>query len=60
MRTLTGTTAVVTGGASGIGAAVARELAESGAHVVVGDICVEAGEGVASEVGGDVRPMRRE
>lgn len=52
MRTLTGTTAVVTGGASGIGAAVARELAESGAHVVVGDICVEAGEGVASEVGG--------
>ena len=35
---LTGKRALVTGGASGIGAAVARSLAERGAHVVVADI----------------------
>ena len=37
-RPLEGKRALVTGGASGIGAAVARSLAARGAHVVVADI----------------------
>lgn len=45
--------ALVTGGASGIGRAVARALAREGACVVVADIDVEGGEQVASEVGGE-------
>lgn len=43
--------ALVTGGASGIGAAVARRLRKRGASVVVADID-PAGEQVADEVGG--------
>lgn len=35
---LTGQAAIVTGGAAGIGEAVARRLAEAGAHVLVGDL----------------------
>jgi NAD(P)-dependent dehydrogenase (short-subunit alcohol dehydrogenase family) len=35
---LTGKTAVITGGASGIGLATARQLAESGMNLVLGDI----------------------
>jgi len=44
--------AVVTGGASGIGAATARSLAAEGARVVVADIDVERGPGVAREIEG--------
>ncbi len=44
--------AIVTGAASGIGAATARALAGEGARVVVVDIDREGGEGVAAEVGG--------
>ena len=50
MRQLTGKVAIVTGGASGIGAATARALAREGARVVVTDI--QDGSGVATEVGG--------
>lgn len=46
----TGKTAIVTGAGSGIGAAVAWELARSGAHVVVSDIDFAAAERVASEM----------
>ncbi|QIS21934.1 SDR family NAD(P)-dependent oxidoreductase [Nocardia terpenica] len=43
---------LVTGAASGIGAAVARRFAAGGAHVVVADIAEEAGQAVAAEIGG--------
>ncbi|HLN77944.1 MAG TPA: SDR family NAD(P)-dependent oxidoreductase [Nocardioidaceae bacterium] len=49
---ITGASAVVTGGASGIGAAVVRLLAERGAKVVVADLQADKGEQVASDVGG--------
>jgi NAD(P)-dependent dehydrogenase (short-subunit alcohol dehydrogenase family) len=46
------TSAIVTGGASGIGAAVVRQLAAKGAKVVIADLQAEKGEALASEVGG--------
>ena len=49
---ISGASAVVTGAASGIGAAVARQLAAAGAHVVVADLNVERGEALAREIGG--------
>jgi NAD(P)-dependent dehydrogenase (short-subunit alcohol dehydrogenase family) len=49
---LNGTSAIVTGGASGLGAATVRVLAAAGAHVVVADLNEEAGKQVAAEVGG--------
>ena len=44
--------AIVTGAASGIGEATARELAAEGAWVIVADIDRERGPQVASEIGG--------
>src|SRR5262245_38179662 len=52
MRRLESKVAIVTGGASGIGAATARRLADEGASVVVADIQDELGESVALEIGG--------
>jgi len=49
---LAGRTAVVTGGASGIGEACATRLAEGGANVVVADINFDAAEAVAAHLGG--------
>lgn len=51
--TLDGRRALVTGGASGIGAACARELAARGAHVTVADIDGDGAKAVAEEVGGE-------
>jgi len=47
-----GAAAVVTGAASGLGEATARELARRGAKVAVFDRDVERGQRVASEIGG--------
>ena len=47
-----GVSAVVTGGASGLGEATARALAAKGAKVAVFDRDVERGEKVAAEIGG--------
>lgn len=49
------TIAVVTGGASGIGAACCRVLAAKGCHVVVLDIDLARAEAVAAEIGGSAR-----
>ncbi|MEZ5091808.1 SDR family NAD(P)-dependent oxidoreductase [Nocardioides sp.] len=49
---IAGTSALVTGGASGIGAGVARALAARGATVVVADLQAEKGEALAAEIGG--------
>src|SRR4051812_23404776 len=43
---------LVTGGASGLGAASARMAAENGAKVVIADLQAEAGEKLARELGG--------
>jgi len=49
---LTGRQAVVTGGASGIGAACAARLAAAGASVLIADLDEQAATKVAAEVGG--------
>ena len=45
-------TAVITGGASGLGAATARRLAAHGVRVALFDLNAEAGEALARELGG--------
>jgi len=49
---LNGASAVVTGGASGLGGATARELAAAGAKVAVLDLNEELGQKMAAELGG--------
>lgn len=47
-----GTSAIVTGGASGLGEATARRLAAEGSKVALFDLNAERGEAVAAELGG--------
>lgn len=49
---ITMTIALVTGGSTGIGAAVCRLLAEKNAEVAICDINAEVGEALATEIGG--------
>jgi NAD(P)-dependent dehydrogenase (short-subunit alcohol dehydrogenase family) len=48
-----GAGALVAGGASGLGAATSRALAEGGARVTVADLNAERGEALANEIGGE-------
>lgn len=52
-----GRRALVTGGASGIGAAIVRRMASEGAFVVVLDRNLDAAQMLAREVGGSALPM---
>ena len=50
LRILEGHVALVTGAASGIGRAIARRLAQEGAHIVIADLNAEGGRQVAQEI----------
>jgi 2-hydroxycyclohexanecarboxyl-CoA dehydrogenase len=54
---LEGRKALVTGGASGIGAATAARLAAEGAEVWVGDIDADGAERVAADIAGHAVPL---
>ncbi len=49
---VTGTSAIVTGGASGLGAGTARALAAAGSKVAIFDMNMDAARQVASDIGG--------
>ncbi len=53
-----GKVAIVTGGAAGMGAALARILAEGGAKVVIADISDAGGRAMADEIGEAARYVR--
>ena len=50
---LTGQTAVITGGAQGLGFAIAQRFVAEGARIVLGDVNLEATESAATQLGGD-------
>jgi NAD(P)-dependent dehydrogenase (short-subunit alcohol dehydrogenase family) len=58
METLAGTTVVVTGGASGIGLALARAFAAAGAHLVIADIEAAALDAALPLLPGDTLAVR--
>jgi NAD(P)-dependent dehydrogenase (short-subunit alcohol dehydrogenase family) len=58
MQDFEGKVAIVTGGASGIGAAVARDLAERGARVVVADFDGAHASSFADSLGTNARPFQ--
>ncbi len=58
MRGLTGKVAIVTGGATSIGAAIVRAFHAAGTKVVIADIDVDAGKALAAELGDGARCQR--
>lgn len=48
-----GASALIAGGASGLGAATSRALAAGGARVTIADLNAERGEALAEEIGGE-------
>jgi 3-oxoacyl-[acyl-carrier protein] reductase len=55
MQSLDGQVAIVTGGARGIGRAIAEVLAQEGAHVAIADLDLDAAETTARELAGGGR-----
>ena len=55
---LEGKVAVITGGASGIGAGTTQRFVEEGARVVIADLQDDAGQALAAELGDAVRSIR--
>ena len=63
MKGLSGKVAIVTGGGSGLGEAIAKSLAASGVKLVVSDINLKSAERVAQEItaaGGAASPIRQD
>ena len=54
---ISGVAALVSGGASGLGEATARELAAAGATVVLADLNAERGKALAADIGGVFVPV---
>lgn len=54
---LKGRKALVTGGARGIGASIARALADAGAAVMIGDVLVDVGRATAESLSGSGRTV---
>jgi NAD(P)-dependent dehydrogenase (short-subunit alcohol dehydrogenase family) len=55
---ISGKVAVVTGGASGLGAATAKMIVEEGGHVVIVDLNDQAGQALAKDLGNHARFVR--
>ncbi|WP_406476777.1 glucose 1-dehydrogenase [Streptomyces sp. NBC_01615] len=55
---LTGKTVLISGGARGIGAEIARTAVAAGANVVLGDVLAEEGQALAGELGDAARFIR--
>ncbi|MEU8481888.1 glucose 1-dehydrogenase [Streptomyces sp. NPDC048641] len=60
MNNLTGKTVLVTGGARGIGAEIARRAVEAGANVVVTDVLEDEGKTLAAHLGDRARFVRHD
>ncbi|MEY8015280.1 3-oxoacyl-ACP reductase FabG [Mycobacterium servetii] len=59
MSLLSGQTAVITGGAQGLGFAIAERFVAEGARVVLGDVNLETTEAAAKQLGGEDLSMPR-